>query len=321
MPNPTNYGVHANRPLTNISVAFANNGPFVANTIFPTVPVSHQSDTYYTYDKADWMRSEAELRAPGTESVGGGYRLGTSSYFANVYAIHKDVADQERANQDNPINLDREAAMWVARQGMLKKEIDFFTTYFTTGVWTGSTTGSDITPGTLWDAASGDPVNDVGLQQDNVQSVTSYMPNVFVVGVNVNRGLRNNADVIDRVKYTQRGVVSEDLLAAMLNVDRYVVARGVADQTENEGSATDGTTWIADPDDALLVYAPSSAGLMQPSGGYTFVWTGLHGSREGMVTSRFRMEHLKSDRIELEFNYAQELVAPSVGVYFDEAVS
>lgn len=320
MPNPTSYAVHANRPLTGISVAFANNGPFIADKVFPTVPVSHQSDTYYTYDKADWFRSEAQLRAPGTESAGSGYRLGEDNYRCDVYAIHKDVNDQQRANQDQPINLDREAAVWVARQGMLKKETGFFARYFTTGVWTGSTTGTDIVPAVLWSAAAGDPVNDITTQQDFVAGRTGYLPNTMVNGVDTHREIRNNADVLDRIKYTQRGVVTEELLAALFNIDRYFVGRSIV-ETEEEGSATDGTGYIADAKDCLLTYSSGSPSLMEPTGGYTFVWTGLSGSRDGMVTSRFRMDALKSDRIELEFNYDQKLVAPSVGVFFNGAVA
>lgn len=320
MPNPTSYGVHANRPLTNISVAYANNGNFIADKVFPTVSVSHQSDTYYTYVKSDWLRSEAKLRAPGTESAGSGYSLGTAQYRCDVFAVHKDLNDQQRANQDQPINLEREAAMWVSRQGMLKKESDFFARYFTTGVWTGSTTGTDIVPGTLWSASAGDPVMDVTTEQDHVVSKTGNMPNTFIPGVDTHRELRNNADVIDRIKYTQRGVVTEELLASLFNVDRYFVSRSIID-TENEGSATDGTDYIAAKDDAMLVYSAPSPSLMEASGGYTFVWSGLHGSNGGMVTSRFRMEALKSDRIELEFNYDQKVVAADVGVYFNGAVS
>jgi len=65
---------------------------------------------------------------------------------------------------------------------------------------------------------------------------------------------------------------------------------------------------------ALLTYKPSSAGLMTPSAGYTFSWTGNVGSgNDGMRVKRFRMEHLASDRVEIEMSYDQKLVAADLG--------
>ena len=46
MPQPTQTDVHVDAILTNISVAYMQSqSAYVANTIFPTVPVSKQSDS------------------------------------------------------------------------------------------------------------------------------------------------------------------------------------------------------------------------------------------------------------------------------------
>ncbi len=96
MTQPTNSAVHVDAALTNISVAFLQNANhFAAGRVFPNVPVSKQSDRYFVFDRGDFNRDEAEVRAPGTESAGGGYELdNTPTYFANVYAFHHDVPDQ-----------------------------------------------------------------------------------------------------------------------------------------------------------------------------------------------------------------------------------
>ena len=92
---PTVSDVHVNRPLTDLSVAFIQMAAdFVADRVFPTVPVQKQSDLYFVYSREDWYRSQAERRAPGTESAGSGWDLSTDSYFAHKYAIHKDVSAQ-----------------------------------------------------------------------------------------------------------------------------------------------------------------------------------------------------------------------------------
>jgi hypothetical protein len=158
MPQPTSTQVHVDAILTNISVAyFQQQQNFIASRVFPIVPVAKQSDKFFKYTKNDWFRDEAQRRADATESAGGGYNLTTDSYQADVYAFHKDVGDQTRANADAPINVDREATEFVTSRIALKMETQFVSNFFTTGIW-----GTDSTPTNLWsDYTSSDPIGDV----------------------------------------------------------------------------------------------------------------------------------------------------------------
>ena len=55
---------------------------FIAQRAFPVVAVPQQSNRYYVYNRSEWNRAEAKLRAPATESAGGGWTLTTDTYFA-----------------------------------------------------------------------------------------------------------------------------------------------------------------------------------------------------------------------------------------------
>jgi hypothetical protein len=135
MPQPTQNQVHVDAILTNISVAYMQSQEnFIATKVFPVVPVSKQSDKFFTYTKNDWFRDEAQRRADATESAGGGYNLGTDTYQADVYAFHKDIGDQTRANADAPINVDREAAEFVTMRLALKMETQFVSSFFQAGI-------------------------------------------------------------------------------------------------------------------------------------------------------------------------------------------
>lgn len=322
MPQPTASSVHVNAPLTQISIAFLQSQDrFVARKVFPEVRVGKQSDRYFLYNKKQWFRSDAQERAPGTESAGSGFTIdNTPNYFARVWALHKDVDDQIRKNADNPIQPDRDATEFVTRGILMRQELNWAAKYFTTSVWTGSTTGGDITPGTLWDVGGSDPIGDIELQIVAIDLATGFSPNKLVLGAKVWSALKNHADFLDRIKYTQKGIVGTALLAEILEIDEVLVAKAVHD-TADEG-ATDSHSYVLGSNDALLVYAAKSPGIMQPSGGYTFAWTGLLGSNAaGMTMSRFRMEHLKSDRVEGEAAYDQKLVAAECGAFFSNAVS
>src|SRR3989304_1871939 len=99
---PTSSDVHVNAPLTNISVAYLQAAEnYISDKVFPVVPVAKQSDRFFKYGKDDWFRDDARERAPATESAGGGFTLdNTPNYYARVFAFHKDVDDQLRANAD-----------------------------------------------------------------------------------------------------------------------------------------------------------------------------------------------------------------------------
>ena len=191
MPQPTQSQVHVDAILTNISVAYMQRAEnFIADKVFPIVPVDKQSDKYFTYTKNDWLRDEAQVRADGTESVGSGYNITTDNYYADVYAIHKDVGDQTRANADAPINVDREAAEFVTHRLLTRREIQFNTDFMKTGVWANDVTGvaaSASAGQTLqWDEyTNSDPIEDIEEGKSDILSVTGLEANTLVLGYDV----------------------------------------------------------------------------------------------------------------------------------------
>ena len=315
MPQPTASDVHVNAPLTNISIAFLQDlDGFVARKVFPEVPVKKQSDRYYVYDKKQWFRSDAKVRAPGTESAGSGFTVdNTPTYFCSVRAVHKDVDDQIRSNADAVIDPDRDATEFVTRDMALEAELDWASTYFTASVWTGSTTGSDITPSTLWSAANSTPIEDIRAEIRSVQSKTGFKPNKLTLAPDVWDVLQDHPDFLDRIKYTEKGIVTTDLLAAVLGLKEVLVAEAVQDAADEGVAENLGFVFSKS---ALLVYAAPRPGLMTPTGGYTFAWTGQFGSNaSGMRIKRFRIEKIASDRVEGENAYDHKLVAPECGVF------
>lgn len=325
MPQPTASDVHVNGPLTNISVAWMQGqDEYMADKVFPNIPVQKQSDQYFIYDREYWLRTEAEKRAPGTESVGGGYKVSTDNYYADVYAIHKDVDDQIRANTDTPLDADRDATNWVSQQLLLKRDIDWATAFFKTGVWgsdwAGAASGPTGNQVLKWDVSGSDPVLNITTRALAMKKATGYKPNTLVLGAEVEVVLNNHALILDRIKYTERGIVTRALLASLFGVDRVLVASAI-NNTANEG-ATESNDWIFNGKSALLCYSAPSPGLQQPSAGYTFSWNGLFGAQGyGTRIKRFRMEHLASDRIEGEMAYTTKVVAPELGTFYSALVS
>ena len=339
MPNPTITSVHVNRPLTNIAIAYKQTQEnFIADRVFPAVPVEKRSDAYFTYDRSYWFRSEVRKRAPGTESAGGGYKVGTDNYFADVYALHKDIDDQIRANTDVPLNADRDAAQWLTTQFLIFKENVFSSTYLQPGVWTfqvdgvasNPTAAGSFDPTNLsandklqWNDPASTPIEDIRNAKAFMLERTGYEPNKLTLGYKVYNALLDHPDVIDRIKYGQTpggpAMVSKRALAALFEVDEILVAKGIQN-TAVEG-LTEANSFIVGKH-ALLSYAPSSPGLLIPSAGYIFNWTGYTSGFAGAADIRkFRMEHLRADRIEGETAFALKKVAGDLGYFFNGIVA
>lgn len=326
MPQPTLYQTHIDAPLTNISVAYMQSvDNFIANKVFPVVPVDKKSNKFFVYTKNDWFRDEALRRADATESAGSGYNLTTDSYAADVWAFHKDIGDQTRNNSDSPLVPDREATEFVTSRLLLRQEIQFVTDYIKTGTWGTDLTGVSSTSPTgnnftQWsDFANSDPLEDVEKGKETILGATGFMPNTLVLGYQVYRKLRNHPDLVDRIKYTSSNTITTDIMARLFDVERVLVAKAVK-ATNVEGGT--GAYSFAYGKSALLTYSAPNPGLMTPSAGYTFAWNGVSGGLGASIgVSRIRMEHLKADRIEGEIAFANKVVAADLGVYFATAVA
>lgn len=315
---PSRSDVHVDGPLTQISIAFTQNADsFVSGRVFPNIPVSHQSDTYYTYPKGEFLRDDMEFRAPGTESAGANYRLGTGSYSAPVRALHKDIADQVRANSDSVLSPDREATEFLTSKALLNREINWASKFFAPGIW-----GTDVTTGLDWDG-TGTPIEDIRAGVTLVLSRTGYKPNTLVLGRGAWDILVDHPDLVGRIDRGQTSgtaLVLRQTLAAILELDNVFVMEAVRN-TAQKGLA-DSIGFIGTSLDALLCYSAPSPGLMVPSAGYTFSWNGYMGaSAAGMRMKRFRMEHLESDRIEIDSAYDQKVIAPELGYFFDDVTA
>lgn len=333
MASPTPSDVHVDQILTSMTIALMQDpNAFVAPFAFPIINSDKQSNKYYKYTQADWYREEAQLRAPGTESAGGKYGLTTDSYFCDVYAVHKDIDAQTRANADSVLNLDREAAMWVGMQLLMKLESLFVRDYFAASTWTGTTTGLDQTgvPGApaanqfrQWDDVSSTPIEDVSGWIDEMQQKTGRKPNTLILGPKTATALKQHPDLIDRIKFTQRGQGTLEILASLMGLDRILEARATRN-TAKEGATDNYQFYFGN--NALLLYSESSPGPMTASAGYIFAWSGytgvggVEGIGSGVRTSKFPLPAIKADRVEAEMAVDMKVVAPDLGIYLSTVV-
>mgnify|MGYP002700654812 CR=1 FL=1 len=317
--SPSRGDVHVNSPLTNISEAFLQSSEaFVHNQgIFPLVNVEKRSDVFFKYNKEDFNRDEFQLRADGAESALANFGLSTDSYLCDVWSLGVDLGDQTLANADSPLNLESDTTKFLMNKMLISMEKQWTNSFFKTGIWTGSSTGSDITTLT-WGAAGADPIADIQNQADAMHLATGFYPNTICLGATAYRTLINHSAVVDRIKYTQTGTVTEDLIAGLLGIPRVFVLRGV-EETKKEGQSGSTMASIGTTDDVALFYAAPSPSLMTPSAGYGFNWGRYLSGSAGQRVLRYDLPQRQATRIQVEAASDYKPVPAQLGCYMVDA--
>jgi hypothetical protein len=313
-------------PLTNISVAAYQDGEgFIADKVFPQVPVDEQSGLYYVWDETELNRDTAERRADATESAGDSYDLKDDRYFADVWALHRDVGDQLQKNHArNPLQPFAGAARFLVNKMRIREEVDFFRKFGQEGVWghdvQGIATGSPTDDTFLqFSNDASDPVAVVEDLKNRISDGTGLEANVLAIGKKVWSVLKNHPAIIERFKYTSADNVSLQILANLLEVDRVLVAKAIVNQAK-AGKGIDNVRLF--DKSMLLVHAAATPGIETPTAGYTFSWTGIsEGLGESIGTTQFRMEHLKADRVESQIAFDHKVVAKSLGLLARDVVA
>lgn len=323
---PSTSAVHVDFALTNLSLAYKqDDNVFIADKVFPIVPVPNKTNKYFTYPKDTFLRAGGAKTPYGTMAPQGGFTLSTDSYDCDPWRFAYVLTPDVKANADSAINVDKSAADYVMNGLLIQREVQWGSKYFTTSVW-----GTDKTVGTQWDDMAGsDPIGDVLTGKGTVLKNTGKEPNTLVVGYNVHKALIQHPMILERIKYgggpANPAMISEQMLAQLFGVDKYLVAKSVQ-TTSNEGQTI--TTDFVLGNHALLVYAAPSPALMTPSGGYTFVWSNLTGINNfGVAMVRTPMPQWgvgatgPTEIIEGQYAYDMKVVANDFGYFFSSVVS
>ena len=321
---PTMQNAHIDRALTNMSVAYMQDASnYIADKVFPIVPVKRQADLYYIYNTGDFLRDEAQERGAASESAGGDYELSTDVYHCKKHAFHKDITPEERVNYDEPLDADKDGQIFVSQKMLIRREMEWATKFFKTGVWShekAGATAADATHYIFWNLETSTPIADITQETISMAEITGFKPNTLVLSPYVFNALKNHYDVLDRVKYTETGIVTTALLASLFEVENVYVAWAVVNTA---AKGTDAAISFIMGKNALLCYSNPNPSLRTPSAGYIFAWTGLEGSGAyGNRIVRLPMDllGLGVERIEGEIAFDAKKVGDDLGVFFKDIV-
>lgn len=324
-------GWKPNNYLTNMSVAyFQPDDWFVSPFVFPILPVQLSTSYYYIFDKGDLARDNVQ-RKPEFGKV-------TPMMFGSKQELYSCEVDQiiVGIDQISTLNYQRSAAPGIIdprrakvriATEQLKLHMDrvFADGYFKSGVWTNEWAGVTTTPSGKqfykFNDSNCDPVKLIGDRRVEMMREGRRKPNVLALGVEAYEALKNNASILDRVKYSgstaNPATINANVLAQLFEIDRVVVLNS----TYNKGGyGSTSMDFVCDSKGALLAYAAPNPAIDEVSAGYTFAWDML-GNGQYLAFDQYEGEKgTHTEFIEGLASYTSKKVCDELGVFMKECV-
>lgn len=303
---------HIDTAMTNVSVMYRNQ-KFVAESIFPVLPVEKQSDKYYIYG-LDNLRPSDDLRRPAAMSKQLEWTLATGGpYFCDGHALHDWISDEARQNQDKALDLDTDTTIGLTDAIYLNREVNLEATL------AANMSPTDLSASSYagaWDQSGVDPIGVVDTAKETIITGTGQVPNVFFASRPVFRALRNNPNVKARITGAAdlpASKITPQMLAEALDVEEVIVGNGIKLTSKKGQTNAAGFIWKKD---ALLFYRPPTPGLRTVALGYQMTWqTGNLGS----LVFRDRNNRRHADWLEVHRYYDERIISAAAGVMWTNA--
>ena len=311
MPTASGRDIHHDTPLARLAIkAFEGAPGFAAQRLFPVVPVSKQSDRYYIIDKAAWTRRENARRAPGTPANRIEFSVSSDSYFADNYALATEIPIEDLANADDAINLRQSAVNHVVES--LLRDLEVRVANLVTSI-SNVGSGVQLSGASAWTATqSADIVSQVATAHAFISQATGLKANTLVLDRDSYDLARMNQRLLSNFRYTDGGLLSDQALRTIFNVDRIVVSDAVYN-TAAEGKAASMSRIFGS--NALLCYvAPNAVGRMTQTFGLAFRW------RNPELPTAFSVQRSRRDGagdskvevVEVGYYQDEKIVAPEL---------
>lgn len=255
--------------LSGISVAYRNR-TYIGPVVAPVIPSQLDAGKYAVYNQADWFRNEARKRAAGTRAKRGEYGITFESYLCEETAFAREVPDEIRRNAMDPIRPDQDATEYATDKVMLAKEVRIATRMMTAATWATGNTATLAGTDQWNDYQNSDPISDLEAALDVMHGKTGVRANTAIIPYAVWKALKHHPDIVDRIKYSEKGLVTMDLIGEIFDIPRILVAEALY-TTTNEGVAAGSEVYqYVWGKDVWVGYVAPNPGTMTPTAMYQF---------------------------------------------------
>lgn len=247
--------------LTNLARAYKN-AAFIGSLLFPIVPVDKEggkipqfgSEEFKAYNTERAPRAKSNRIEPESRS--------TIDFTLTEHDVEWPIDVRESADSDfneRQIATSKVQKIIFQRLEVAAADLAFDANQYDSDHKIGLTTTK------CWDDTDhSTPIADLEIGLEAVRSSIGVYPNTLVLGAKSFQLLRNHPDIIDRFKYSERAIITPDMIAALFPgmIEKVIIGKGV--KQSDAGVFSD--IW---GDSALLAYVAESQTYEEPSYGYT----------------------------------------------------
>ena len=293
------------------------NAGMIGSLVAPAVPSAVQSAYYWQYGRENLQGAgDDDVRAPGAAAHRIKRTMSKTLFYCPDHSEEDVIPDEERA-ADAINNPEQDAVAVMRDRQMLKKEQRIATLLTTAGNWPAANkvtlAGND-----QWGSgdAAAKPVEDVNTGHSAVKLAIGRKANTLVIGDEVLTALRDNAEVVDRIKYTKLGGVDLSDLAALFDVEQVLVGSAISRSEAGVNSFVWGKH-------AVLLYVNPTPSTRDVSAAKTFVWTSAPGTVGGFQVELGRATPVsrKSDEVALHGYFDEAFTDSTAGYLIEDAVA
>lgn len=261
-------------PLQNVSIQYRNEN-YVADRVFPIVDGVSTRAKIARYLKGAAFRDEAGVRGPGAMAPRGNYKIDYIDLNTVEYAHATEVTDEDRSAVKEqggpPLQPDQDAIENSTDKVDLKKE-NRVATLIKTTQWSGLSAGGEDAQG-LWAAGSGNTfIADIINGIDTIRTNTGLKPNVLLIDFGTYQSLKQETTLLSRIQYTQKGIMTADMIAAILELEEVLVGDAIVNTAKETKSGLDwagADIWTVNATKGMgfLFYRPKRVGLKMATAG------------------------------------------------------
>lgn len=285
---------------------------FVGRRLFPLFFTALQAANYYVFDRENMLNVPTNIRrhpaAPYARHV---MQLSGDSYSCQNYGVEEPVDDEERAKYGNAVDADNAAVRRGVNTILVNHEVRVRTAVINSG------SVSTSSPGTRWDQEGSTPIQDVRAMREAIHTNCGMEATTLCMNRAVFNVLCDHSQIVDRIKYSERGVITEQILAAVFGVSEVLVAGGMTNTAAEGLMLNPGSIW---DDTVILAHVEKTQDLSAPNFGRTFAWRQFTGP-DGLQTFTYRQDEIDSDVQRVRQHCDEKLVGPECGYLLSDVLS
>jgi hypothetical protein len=292
--------------LQTVSIGFSN-PILVADRLAPRVPVTKQEGKYRIWGKGNLRDYSGSTRwAPGTIPNAIDTKFTEALYGVDIHKLRHPLLDQEISNADEDLQLRTTYTETTTDAIAIAREVRVATLFTTAANYNGSHTVTKA-GGQEWNLVPANVLTDLDTAIAKVALDAMVPQNMLTVAIPQpvwDVAIKRNSSILGLIQYSERGVVTQDLLANLLGVKEVILvpvqAAGAAPETEGMDILTGYATSYLWGDNVWVGYIAPNTNVKQPTFALSLNWqAGTGGQQRRVKQYRMADEGQEGDWIEV----------------------